>query len=58
MDYAMYSIMDRTDTTQLFPDRMVRYYNQFTNDLKSIKVQITILKTNQSGSVPLSGGGL
>ena len=22
MDYAMYSIMDRTDTTQLFPDRM------------------------------------
>jgi hypothetical protein len=23
MDYAMYSIMDRTDTTQLFPDRMV-----------------------------------
>lgn len=24
MDYAMYSIMDRTDTTQLFPDRMAR----------------------------------
>lgn len=24
MDYAMYSIMDRTDTTQLFPDRMSR----------------------------------
>lgn len=24
MDYAMYSIMDRTDTTQLFPDRMGR----------------------------------
>lgn len=24
MDYAMYSIMDRSDTTQLFPDRMAR----------------------------------
>ena len=24
MDYAMYSIMDRSDTTQLFPDRMSR----------------------------------
>lgn len=24
MDYAMYSILDRTDTTQLFPDRMAR----------------------------------
>lgn len=24
MDYAIYSIMDRTDTTQLFPDRMAR----------------------------------
>lgn len=24
MDYSMYSIMDRTDTTQLFPDRMAR----------------------------------
>lgn len=24
IDYAMYSIMDRTDTTQLFPDRMAR----------------------------------
>ena len=24
MDYSIYSIMDRTDTTQLFPDRMAR----------------------------------
>jgi LPXTG-motif cell wall-anchored protein len=33
----------------------VRYYNQFTNELKSVKTQITILKMNQDGSSPLPG---
>jgi len=33
----------------------VRYYNQFTNTLKSVKVKVTILKTNQDGAKPLPG---
>ena len=33
----------------------VRYYNQFTNDLKSAKVKVSILKTNQDGTEPLAG---
>ena len=33
----------------------VRYYNQFTNNLKSVKTKITILKTDQEGSRPLPG---
>ena len=33
----------------------VRYYNQFTNSLQSVKTQITILKVNQDASKPLPG---
>ena len=33
----------------------VRYYNQFTNDLTSVKTKIMILKTDQGGSRPLPG---
>lgn len=33
----------------------IRYYNQFTNELRSVKTKITILKTNQDGTKPLPG---
>ena len=33
----------------------VRYYNQFTNILKAVKVKIKILKTSQNGITPLPG---
>ena len=33
----------------------VRYYNQFTNNLKSVKAGVIILKTNQDATVPLAG---
>ena len=33
----------------------VRYYNQFTNHLKTVKTKVTILKTDQDGSTPLPG---
>ena len=33
----------------------VRYYNQFTNELRSVKTKITVLKTNQDGTKPLPG---
>ena len=33
----------------------VRYYNQFTNELKTVKAQVTIYKTNQDASRPVTG---
>jgi LPXTG-motif cell wall-anchored protein len=49
------TIIDNDTVSGTITAPNVRYYNQFTNILKYPKVAVTILKTNQDGSIPLSG---
>lgn len=48
MDYAMYSIMDRSDTTQLFPDRMAGEV-LFSKEVYSDSWYSELFRTHMSG---------
>lgn len=48
MDYAMYSIMDRTDSTHLFPERMAREV-LFSKDTYSDSWYSELFRTHMSG---------
>lgn len=50
MDYAMYSIMDRTDTTQLFPDRMAGEV-LFSREAYSDTWYSDLFRTHMSGDL-------